>query len=82
MFSPVLCLMLLLRVTNTKGSYSLRVLGRSPSSIKLQFPDRKGGVLMYVESEAAWRPDPPWESLVILQGNDVVSLTGLQTNTA
>ena len=31
----------------------VRVLARSPSSIKLQFPDREGGVLMYVETELA-----------------------------
>ena len=82
MFSPVLCLLLILRVTNTRARYSLRVLGRSSSSIKLQFPDSQGGVLMYVESQLAQRSDPPWESLVILQGNDVVSLTGLRTETS
>ena len=37
---------------------------------------------MYVETELSRRSDPPWESLVILPGNDVVSLTGLRTNTA
>ena len=85
MFSPVLCLLLILRVsmvTTTRASYSLRILGRSPSSIKLQFPDTDGGVLWYVETDLSWRPDPPWESLVIIPGNDVVSLTGLQTNTS
>ena len=37
---------------------------------------------MYVESELAGRSDPPWESLLVLQGNDVVTLTGLRTNTS
>ena len=66
----------------TSVRYSLRVIGRTPTSIKLQFPDSGGGVLMYVVTRAARTQDPPWEVLVILPGNDVVSLTNLETNTS
>ena len=62
--------------------YSLRVIGRTPNSIKLQFPDSRGGVLMYVVTSSARTQDPPWEVLVILPGNDVVSLTNLKTSTS
>ena len=37
---------------------------------------------MYVVTRAAGTQDPPWEVLVILPGNDVVSLTNLETNTS
>ena len=64
------------------GRYSLRLVGRTPTSIHLQFPDTGGGLLMYVESELAQASDPPWESLLVLEGNHEVTLTGLQPNTS
>ena len=64
------------------GRYSLRLVGRTPTSIQLQFPDTGGGLLMYVESELATASDPPWESLLVLEGNHEVTLTGLKPNTS
>ena len=61
--------------------YSLKVLGRSPTSVRLKLPESGGGVLMYVESLLARGSDPPWESLLILEDNDLVTLTGLRPAT-
>ena len=50
MLSPIIFLILvLINLSSNNKRYSLRVLERSPTSIKLQFPDSQGGVLMYVK---------------------------------
>ena len=43
---------------------------------KVQFPDISGGNLMYVMSELVDRKDIPWENAIILEGNEIFTLTG------
>ena len=44
---------------------------------QVQFPDISGGNLMYVMSELVDRKDIPWENAIILEGNEIFTLTGI-----
>ena len=60
---------------------NLKLLQITATSIQVQFPDITGGNLMYVESELLSRKDPPWENAILVEGNEIFTLTGLKAGT-
>ena len=63
---------------------NIKLLQITPTSIQVQFPDITGGNLMYIEAEklAAGRKDPPWENAILVEGNEIFTLTGLRPDTS
>ena len=63
---------------------NIKLLQITPTSIQVQFPDITGGNLMYIEWEKlkAGRKDPPWENAILVEGNEIFTLTGLKPDTS
>ena len=63
---------------------NIKLLQITPTSIQVQFPDITGGNLMYIEAEklATGRKDPPWENAILVEGNEIFTLTGLRPDTS
>ena len=63
---------------------NIKLLQITPTSIQVQFPDITGGNLMYIEAEKlkTGRKDPPWENAILVEGNEIFTLTGLKPDTS
>lgn len=61
---------------------NIKLLQITSTSIQVQFPDITGGNLMYVESRLFGRKDPPWENAILVEGNEIFTLTGLKPGTS
>ena len=63
---------------------NIKLLQITPPSIQVQFPDITGGNLMYIEAEKleTGRKDPPWENAILVEGNEIFTLTGLRPDTS
>jgi hypothetical protein len=66
-------------ITTEAGDINnISLLQITSTSIQVQFPDISGGNLMYVETRVVGRSDPPWENAIILEGNEIFTLTDLK----
>ena len=61
---------------------NINLLQITSSSIQVQFPDITGGNLMYIETRLFGRKDPPWENAILVEGNEIFTLTGLKPDTS
>ena len=64
------------------GEENIQLLQITATSIQVQFPDITGGNLMYVETALAGRKEPPWENAILVEGNEIFTLTGLRADTS
>ena len=64
-----------------KVEENIKLLQITAASIQVQFPDITGGNLMYVESKLLGRKEPPWENAILVEGNEIFTLTGLKAGT-
>ena len=70
---------------------NIEILQVTSTSVQVQFPGITGGNLMYIEERlfrnggdgggAAEASDVPWENAIILEGNEIFTLTGLKPST-
>ena len=68
-----------------RESDNLEILQVTSSSVQVQFPAITGGNLMYIEEKLYAKDsndDLPWENAIILEGNEIFTLTGLKPSTA
>ena len=83
--SPVRDIIEVTDITTEAGDReNIKLLQITPTSIQVQFPDITGGNLMYIEWEKlkAGRKDPPWENAILVEGNEIFTLTGLKPDTS
>ena len=69
---------------NDDATSNLQFLQITPTTIQVQFPGITGGNLMYVQEKVFTNPkgkDVPWENAIILEGNEIFTLTGLEPGT-
>ena len=64
-----------------KEEDNIKLLQITSTSIQVQFPDITGGNLMYVETTLLGRKEPPWENAILVEGNEIFTLTGLRPGT-
>ena len=57
---------------------NIKLLQITSKTIQVQFPDITGGNLMYIQSRLLGRKDPPWENAILVEGNKIFTLTGLE----
>ena len=67
-------------------SSNLQFLQITPTTVQVQFPDITGGNLKYVQERIfvnaqGQGKDVPWENAIILEGNEIFTLTGLEPRT-
>ena len=72
-------------VDHVKSS-NLQFLQITPTTVQVQFPDITGGNLKYVQERIfvnaqGQGKDVPWENAIILEGNEIFTLTGLEPRT-
>ena len=66
---------------NTDAS-NLQFLQITPTTVQVQFPGITGGNLMYVQDRIYSKgKEVPWENAIILEGNEIFTLTGLEPGT-
>ena len=68
-------------VSQNSDEINIKLLQITSNSIQVQFPDITGGNLMYIETRLFGRKDPPWENAILVEGNEIFTLTGLKPDT-
>ena len=68
-------------VSQNQDEINIKLLQITSNSIQVQFPDITGGNLMYIETRLFGRKDPPWENAILVEGNEIFTLTGLKPDT-
>ena len=65
-----------------KDASNLQFLQITPTTVQVQFPGITGGNLMYVQDRIYSKgKEVPWENAIILEGNEIFTLTGLEPGT-